>query len=149
MTIGKSVNSPSEESSPIRFRLDASSGVPTYFQIVTQVEHALRIGYLRVGDQLPRIKDAVEQLAVNPNTVLKAYRELEQRGIVEGRPGVGTFVIEAPTSPDPKLVETLRQSFISDWLESARNAGLSDGEILSLVRDAVGSFTSEEVRVRP
>ena len=149
MNLGKSENTESETTSPIRFRLDSSSGVPSYFQIVSQVEQALRIGYLRIGDQLPRIKDAVEQLAVNPNTVLKAYRELEHRGLAAGRPGVGTFVVAAPTSLDPRLVEELRRAFIVQWLEPAREAGLSDEEILSLLRDAVGSLTGEAVRVRP
>ncbi|MFB7511025.1 GntR family transcriptional regulator, partial [Streptomyces broussonetiae] len=78
--------------SPIGFRLDPGSGVPTYLQLVQQVEQAVRLGYLRQGDQLPRVKDVVAGLAINPNTVLKAYRELEHRGLVAGRRGVGTFV---------------------------------------------------------
>ncbi len=72
--------------SPIEFRLDAASGVPTYLQLVQQVEHALRLGYLKPGDQLPKVRDAVASLAINPNTVLKAYRELETKGLAAGRP---------------------------------------------------------------
>src|SRR5215510_8265317 len=78
--------------SPIEFRLDTASGVPTYLQLVQQVEHALRLGYLKPGDQLPRVRDVVGSLAINPNTVLKAYRELEHKGLAAGRPGQGTFV---------------------------------------------------------
>src|ERR1700761_4942136 len=78
--------------SPIAFRLEPGSGVPTYLQLVQQVEPALRLGYLVPGDQLPRVKDVVGSLAINPNTVLKAYRELEHRGLAGGRPGQGTFV---------------------------------------------------------
>ena len=78
--------------SPIEFRLDAASGVPTYLQLVHQVEHALRLGYLKPGDQLPRVRDAVASLAINPNTVLKAYKELEVKGLTAGRRGQGTFV---------------------------------------------------------
>src|ERR1700736_5052630 len=78
--------------SPIAFRLDPASGVPTYLQLVQQVEHALRLGYLEPGDQLPRVRDAVASLAVNPNTVLKAYRELETKGLTTGRPEQGTFI---------------------------------------------------------
>ena len=63
--------------SPIEFRLDAATGVPTYLQLVHQVEHALRLGYLKPGDQLPKVRDVVASLAINPNTVLKAYKELE------------------------------------------------------------------------
>src|ERR1700738_5405785 len=78
--------------SPIDFRLDPSSGVPTYLQLVQQVEHALRLGYRKPGDQLPKVRDVVASLAINPNTVLKAYRELETKGLTVGRPGQGTFV---------------------------------------------------------
>src|SRR4051794_23656619 len=80
------------ETSPIVFRLDPGSGVPTYLQLVQQVEQALRLGYLTSGDQLPKVRDVVADLAINPNTVLKAYRELEHKGLASGRPGMGTFV---------------------------------------------------------
>src|SRR6266536_3647721 len=76
----------------IVFRLDPACGVPTYLQLVQQVEQALRLGQLEPGDQLPRVKDVVASLAINPNTVLKAYRELEHRGLAAGRPGQGTFI---------------------------------------------------------
>src|SRR5438876_1970072 len=78
--------------SVIQFRLDPRSGVSTYLQIVHQVKHALRLGMLEPGDQLPTVKEVVGALAINPNTVLKAYRELEHEGLAAGRPGVGTFV---------------------------------------------------------
>src|SRR6516164_11578853 len=83
---------PRGSGSPIEFRLDAASGVPTYLQLVQQVEHALRLGYLKPGDQLPKVRDVVASLAINPNTVLKAYRDLEAKGLAAGRPGQGTFV---------------------------------------------------------
>src|ERR1700683_2820781 len=76
----------------IDFHLDSRSGVSPYMQIVHQVRHALRLGMLREGDQLPTVKEVVARLAINPNTVLKAYRELEHAGLVSARPGVGTFV---------------------------------------------------------
>ena len=72
--------------SPIEFRLDAASGVPTYLQLVHQVEHALRLGYLKPGDQLPKVRDVVASLAINPNTVLKAYKELETKGLAAAGP---------------------------------------------------------------
>src|ERR1700743_3668801 len=78
--------------SPIEFRLDPSSGVPTYLQLVQQVEHALRLRYLKPGDQLPKVRDVVAALTINPNTVLKAYKELEVKGLAAGRPGQGTFI---------------------------------------------------------
>src|SRR5258708_8269386 len=78
--------------SPIEFRLDTASGVPTYLQLVHQVEHALRLGYLKPGDQLPKVRDVVASLAINPNTVLKAYRELETKGLTAGAPGPGALI---------------------------------------------------------
>src|SRR6201989_1613781 len=89
---------PRRPASPIEFRLDAASGVPTYLQLVRQVEDALLLGYLKPGDQLPKVRDVVSGLANTPNTVLKAYRELEHKGLAGGRPGLGTF-IEAGLSP--------------------------------------------------
>ena len=91
MMIDKAVNSLVAES-PIEFRLDPNSGVPTYLQLVQQVERALRLGYLVEGDQLPKVREVVASLAINPNTVLKAYRELEHKGLAGGRPGQGTFI---------------------------------------------------------
>src|SRR5258708_8298516 len=82
--------------SPIAFRLDHTSGVPTYLQLVQQVEHALRLGYLGQGDRLPTVKEVVSSLAINPDTVLKAYRHLEHRGLAPGRPGQGTCVPGPP-----------------------------------------------------
>ena len=76
----------------IEFVLDGRSKVNTYVQLVQQVKQALRVGLLAPGDQLPKVRDVAQSLAINPNTVLKAYRELEIEGLVEGRPGVGTFV---------------------------------------------------------
>ena len=96
MDIGK-------EGSPIEFRLDSSSGVPTYLQLVQQVEHALRLGNLKPGDQLPKVRDTVAALTINPNRVLKAYKELETKGLTEGRPWPGTFIkatLEEVTLPD-------------------------------------------------
>ena len=117
--------------SPIALRLDSLSGVPTYLQIVQQVEQALRLGYLVPGDQLPRVKDVVESLAINPNTVLKAYRELEHRGLAAGRPGLGTFVLAAlggvPAGDHAELRRGLRA-----WLDSARQAGLDEPGIVAL-----------------
>ena len=93
MTIDKAVSGTQGGSaSPVEFRLDPASGVPTYLQLVHQVEHALRLGYLKPGDQLPKVRDVVASLAINPNTVLKAYRDLELKGLTAGRPGQGTFI---------------------------------------------------------
>src|SRR5271169_3422345 len=107
--------------SPIEFRLDPASGVPTYLQLVHQVEHALRLGYLRPGDQLPKVRDAVASLAVNPNTVLKAYRELETKGLAAGRPGQGTFIVATLTQVALPELAGLRRSLLG-WLTEAYGA---------------------------
>jgi GntR family transcriptional regulator len=143
MELDKVVNGAQSDQSPIRFRLNASSGVPTYVQLVTQVEQALRIGYLNVGDRLPRIKEVVESLAINPNTVLKAYRELETKGIASGRPGVGTFIVASPPTLSAEAFEKLRQDFIDGWLESALKEGLDHADILTLVQSTLESRTND------
>ena len=86
----------------IEFHLDARSGVPTYLQLVQQVTQALRLGILQPGDQLPTVKEVVGRLAINPNTVLKAYRELDLEGLVEGRRGQGTFVSTSRAARPPR-----------------------------------------------
>jgi GntR family transcriptional regulator len=106
---------PRRPASPIEFRLDATSGVPTYLQLVQQVEHALRLGYLKPGDQLPKVRDVVASLAINPNTVLKAYRDLEREGLVRPRPGLGTFVVRGLPRTDPAAQTRFRKSMAA-WL---------------------------------
>ena len=129
----------SEPVPPIKFGLDPGSGVPTYLQLVHQVEHALRLGYLVPGDQLPRVRDVVAELAINPNTVAKAYKELEIKGLTVGRPGQGTF-IEATLSQValPELTE-LRRSLVS-WVAAADAAGLDEDGIAALVANVLRDF---------
>jgi DNA-binding transcriptional regulator YhcF (GntR family) len=126
-------------SASITFRLDPNSGVPTYQQIVRQVEDALRLGYLVPGDQLPRVKDVVSTLAINPNTVLKAYRELEHKGLAAGRPGQGTFVEGTLDAIPLRDLHSLRRKLVR-WLTEATDAGLDEESINALfassVRDA-------------
>ena len=126
-------------SSPIEFRLDAASGVPTYLQLVHLVEHALRLGYLTPGDRLPKVRDVVASLAINPNTVLKAYRDLETKGLTVGRPGQGTF-IEATLSQIalPELT-TLRRALVG-WVDAADAAGLDEDGITALVASVLQDF---------
>src|SRR6266513_739610 len=102
----------------IGYRLDTRSGVAPYLQLVQQTKDALRLGLLHPGDQLPTVKEVVATIAINPNTVLKAYRELEREGLVEGRPGVGTFVLKTLGGPPPRAHATLQRS-LERWLRSA------------------------------
>lgn len=115
----------------IEFHLDGRSGVSPYLQLVQQVRRALRLGVLTEGDQLPTVKDVVGQLAINPNTVLKAYRELEHDGLVAARPGVGTFVTRSLTDDTLAAHQPLRLG-LQRWLTKARQAGLDDESIEAL-----------------
>ncbi|WP_020389811.1 GntR family transcriptional regulator [Kribbella catacumbae] len=118
------------------FRLDSRSGVPPYLQLVHQVRQALLLGYLLQGDRLPLIREAVEQLAINPNTVSKAYRQLEQEGLVSAKPGVGTFITGAPAvTMVPATYTTLRRG-LDKWLRGAYAAGLDEEAIVALFATA-------------
>ena len=127
----------------IEFHLDSRSGVSPYLQLIHQVRQALRLGLLSEGDQLPTVKDVVGRLAINPNTVLKAYRELEYEGLVSARAGVGTFVTRTLTDDSLAAHAPLRKE-LERWLASARQSGLDDESIEALFADtyrnsAVGS----------
>jgi GntR family transcriptional regulator len=115
----------------IEFHLDGHSGVPPYLQLVQQVKQAMRLGMLGVGDQLPTVREVVERLVINPNTVLKAYRELEHEGLVASRPGQGTFVLRTLAATSLASHVALRRG-LARWLQSAREAGLDDESILAL-----------------
>jgi GntR family transcriptional regulator len=127
----------------IEFRLDPGSGVPTYLQLVHQVEHALRLGYLGLGDQLPKVKDVVAGLAINPNTVLKAYRDLEHKGLAVGRPGQGTFVSGTLGTPPAGDHGELRDR-LADWMASARDAGLDGDGMVALFSSVLHAFSTAE-----
>lgn len=115
----------------IEFYLDSRSGAPPYVQIVQQVKQALRLSMVVVGDQLPTVREVVARLVINPNTVLKAYRELEREGLVVSRPGLGTFVVRTLETSSPASHAALRRA-LERWLASARAAGLDEESILAL-----------------
>jgi GntR family transcriptional regulator len=127
----------------IEFHLDARSGVAPYMQLIHQVRRAMRLGLLSEGDQLPTVKDVVAKVAINPNTVLKAYRELEYEGLVSPRPGVGTFVTrtlsDASLAAHGPLLRDLHQ-----WLAKARGAGLEDESIEALFLSAFRAPVQEK-----
>jgi GntR family transcriptional regulator len=125
--------------SPISFRLDPTSGVPTYLQLVQQVEHALRLGYLKPDDQLPTVRDVVAALAINPNTVLKAYRELETKGLTAGRPGQGTFIQATLSQIALAELTELHRSLLG-WLATADTAGLDADGIFALFTSTMRDF---------
>jgi GntR family transcriptional regulator len=128
----------------IEFHLDARSGVAPYRQLIHQVRQALRLRLLREGDQLPKVKDVVAGLAINPNTVLKAYRELEYEGLVAARPGIGTFVTGTLDGVPLAAHGPLRRD-LQRWLANARQAGLDDESIEALFASTFRSASEEDI----
>ncbi|MEU8972072.1 GntR family transcriptional regulator [Streptomyces monashensis] len=123
----------------IDYRIDRGSGVPAYVQIVEQTERALRMGILKVGDKLPTAKQVVAATAINPNTVLRAYRDMEQAGLVELRRGLGTFVTRSLARPAAEDDAPLRRE-VADWVARARTAGLERADVLALVTTALDTY---------
>jgi GntR family transcriptional regulator len=132
------------EARVIEFHLDARSGVAPYLQLIHQVRQALRLGLLDPGDQLPTVKDVVAMVAINPNTVLKAYRELEHEGLVAARPGVGTFVTGSLGGASLAAHAPLRAD-LRRWLAKARRAGLDDESIEALFLNTFRSAAEEDI----
>jgi GntR family transcriptional regulator len=128
----------------IEFHLDGQSGVSPYMQLVRQVRNALRLDLLQEGDQLPTVKDVVASLAINPNTVLKAYRELEHEGLVAARPGVGTFVTRTLTDATLSAHGPLRRD-LRRWLAKARHAGLDDDSIEAMFATTFREAAQEDI----
>ena len=128
----------------IEFHLDGRSGVAPYMQLIHQVRQALRLGLLRKGDQLPKVKDVAAGLALNPNTVLKAYRELEYEGLVAARPGIGTFVTGTLDGVPLAAHGPLRRE-LQRWLGRARRAGLDDESIEALFASTFRSASEEDI----
>jgi GntR family transcriptional regulator len=132
----------------IDYRIDRGSGVPAYVQIVEQTERALRMGTLQVGDKLPTAKEVVAATAINPNTVLRAYRDMEQAGLVELRRGLGTFVTRSLARPGVEDDPPLRGE-IADWVTRARAAGLERADVLALVTAALDAYDSKHDSTTP
>ncbi|RAS60411.1 GntR family transcriptional regulator [Lentzea atacamensis] len=127
------------------FRIDSRSGVPPYLQLVHQVRQAVLLGFLKPGDRLPLIREVSEAVAINPNTVAKAYRQLEQEGLVTGRPGQGTFVNETPAATISPATYTSLQRGLEAWLGRARAAGLDEQALNALFTAALNQAKNENI----
>ena len=128
----------------IDFYLETDSGLPTYLQLVRQVEQALRLGRLQPGDQLPSVRDVVAELAINPNTVAKAYRDLETRGLLDSRQGRGTFVREG-VGYERSAVHVALQRKIRRWITEAIAAGMTREDVAALFDSTVHELFVEGV----
>jgi DNA-binding transcriptional regulator YhcF (GntR family) len=126
----------------IELRIDSGSGLPAYLQIVQQVKHALRLGLLVPGDQMPTIRELVASLAINPNTVMKAYRELEMEGLIGGRPGQGTFILQTIPGAALQDLEEMRAR-LNQWFTRARELGLDDESIVALFTTTMRQHAKE------
>ncbi|MEU4770138.1 GntR family transcriptional regulator [Actinosynnema sp. NPDC023794] len=127
------------------FRIDNRSGVPPYLQLVQQVRQGVLLGFLRHGDRLPLIREVAETVAINPNTVAKAYRQLEQENLVTGRPGQGTFVNEAPTAGMSAATYTSLRRGLETWLNRAHAAGLDEQAVNALFTAVVNRAKNENI----
>ena len=116
----------------IEFRLASHTNVAVYMQLVQQVKQALRLGRLEPGEQLPTVREVAEALAINPHTVLKAYRELELAGLVDGRAGLGTFVRRSVPGRSLSRQAALQRELVA-WLRRTRAAGWEREDIVALV----------------
>ncbi|MCX2184326.1 GntR family transcriptional regulator [Streptomyces sp. SKN60] len=124
----------------LAYRIDRRSGVATYLQIVQQTKQALRMGLLEPGDRLPTAREVVEATAVNPNTVLKAYRELEREGLVEARRGLGTFVRATLGTLATGPADSPLRGELADWARRAREAGLERDDVAALFTSVLNEF---------
>jgi GntR family transcriptional regulator len=128
----------------IEFHLDQRSGVATYLQIVQQAREALRLGLLEIGDQLPTVREVVASLAINPNTVAKAYRELEREGLVIAQQGRGTFVASTLATPSLEYHQELRRE-LETWLRQAERAGLDEESVRALISTTLREAFARQV----
>jgi GntR family transcriptional regulator len=130
----------------ITFRVDRRSGTAVYAQLVRQVRQAVRMGRLAPGDRLPTAREVAERNGINPNTVLRAYRDLEVAGLVEPRQGAGTFVCQ--TLPQPQVDVTVLRRELVDWVTRARAAGLDQSDIHALVADVAADQEEAHAHAR-
>jgi GntR family transcriptional regulator len=126
------------------FKVDSRSGLAPYLQLVHQVRQALRLGWLQPGDKLPTVHEVAASVAVNPNTVMKAYRELEREGLATGKPGRGTFILRSLTQLTPSKFEAVRLG-LERWIARARAAGLDDDGIMDVVQTTMRDAAAEEI----
>jgi GntR family transcriptional regulator len=129
-------------------RPNPSLGVPIYLQLMEQIRHAVETGALRPGEQLPGIRPLAEELVMNPNTVAKAYRELEHEGVIELRHGAGAFI--SANGPARRLTEKLRtmQAVVATTIEKLRANGVTDEEIRRLFEAELAGIQNKWIRER-
>jgi len=119
---------------PFAFRLDGHSGVPVYRQLIDQVQGAIATGALKPGDQLPTVRLVAVELAINPNTVLRAYREMEIRGILDSQQGTGTFIADRQSEPTREERQRQLSQLVGEFVSRAGAAGLTVNELINALQ---------------
>ena len=127
----------------LAFHIENTSGLTPYLQLVQQITHALRLGNLKVGDRLPTVRDVAAKVAINPNTVLKAYRHLEVQGLLVSRPGRGVFVAKELAGPSAHDQASLRRALLR-WLSQAEDAGLDAEGMQALFANTVRQYLQDQ-----
>jgi len=126
-----------QRAAPHRFRRDMGSGIPAYRQIIDQVLGGIASGALRPGDQLPTVRQLAVDLEINPNTVVRAYRELEIRGVLSTQQGIGTFITREQIRPDEAERQRQLSQFVSEFMARAGASGFAAAEVVERIRDFV------------
>jgi GntR family transcriptional regulator len=137
------------ESPPFRFRLDNHSGVPVYRQMIDQVQGAIAMGVLRPGDQLPTVRLVAVELAINPNTVMRAYRELEIRGVLDTQQGTGTFVADRPDGITQEDRERMIFQLVGEFVARAGASGVTARELFDALRNFAGDSHPQDTNDQP
>ena len=133
----------SPDANLLSFHIENTSGLSPYLQLVQQITHALRLGRLKMGDRLPTVRDVASQVAINPNTVLKAYRHLEVQGLLVSRPGKGVFVARELAGPSAQDQASLRRALLR-WLSQAQEAGLDAEGMQALVANTIRQYVTDQ-----
>ncbi len=126
-----------DRAAPYQFRRDMASGIPAYRQIIDQILGGIASGALAPGDQLPTVRQLAVDLAINPNTVARAYRELEIRGVLSTQQGIGTFITREPVLPDEAERQRQLNQLVAEFMARAGAAGFSATDVVDRIRDFV------------
>ena len=131
-TSGK-IKVPGDAKNPVRFSLDFSDGTPIYRQIIRQIEYAVLSGRLKSGNKLPTIRALALELKTNPNTIAKAYGELEIRGILETQVGSGTYISEKRPGKSDEGPERMIRELVGRFIQDMRNLGVEKRELTRVI----------------
>ena len=123
--------------------MEFDKNTPIYIQIMFEIKRRISTGQLSPGEKLPSVRDLADELKVNPNTIVRAYQELEREGVTETKRGMGTFIVENDKNSISEMKNSIGKVFVQEFIKKMKDAGVSDKEIISLVQEAIGSGVGE------